>query len=86
MTKIDLSALANSPGFGKSKDALIKAGAWDESGPGLKKYVVNVYGTVEVSEAVMVEAESEDAARLIARRRSIIDGIDSTEIVGVIAE
>lgn len=86
MTKIDLTALANAPGFGKPKQALIKAGYWDDDGPGEKTYIVNVFGTVEVSEAVTVKAKTAKEAQQKASYSANIDNVESAEIVGVIQE
>lgn len=62
---IDLHELANMPGAGKAKDALIKAGHWDEwKGMAYKEYAVEY--TVEFSGERTVRARSEAEAEIKA--------------------
>jgi len=78
---IDLHELINKPGYGSAAKIIGPPDDGEE-----KRYVVNVYGNVEVSEAVVVTAKNAKAAKLKASFASSVDNIESTEIVGIVAE
>jgi len=70
---IDLHELINKPGYGRH-------GLPKDDGP-TRQYIVNVYGSIEVSEAVVVTAKNRDEAIKMAKRESSIEVITGTDII-----
>lgn len=65
MTRSELEAIANEPGFGGAAKALKKAGLWDEyaaAGPE-REFTVYLDGTAHVAATVVVRARCQDEAR-----------------------
>jgi len=73
---IDLHELINKPGYGSAAKIIGPPDDGEE-----KRYVVNVYGSIEVSEAVVVIAKNRDEAIKMAKRESNINGITRTDII-----
>ena len=87
--KVNVHELAALP-YGAAKDALRKAGLWDEYGgedeneepPGpVRSFKVRVHGTIAVSATVTVEARSEDEAEDLAAKKAE-DGLSSDWFYG----
>ncbi|MER5171620.1 hypothetical protein [Thioclava kandeliae] len=68
MASIDLHALANSAPFGAAREALIKAGHWDEraGAPDERKFRVTVEYRVTETTALTVMARSAEEAEELA--------------------
>lgn len=93
-SKIDLHQLANTPGFGKAAEVLIKAGAWDEyaAAGNEREFVVSLDAEIIVCTTVTVmarcEAEARKKATALACKRDdwdfpLVDE-DEVEVVHVI--
>jgi hypothetical protein len=76
MMTIDLHELINKPGYGSASKIISPPDDGEE-----KRYVVNVYGSVEISEAVVVTAKTRDEAIKTAKRESSIEVITGTDII-----
>jgi len=72
---VNLHELINTPGYGSAAKVI---GPPDE---GERKYVVNVYGSIDISEAVVVTAKNRDEAIKLAKRESNILSITGTDII-----
>jgi hypothetical protein len=76
MMTINLHELINKPGYGSAAKII---GPPDDGED--KRYVVNVYGSIEISEAVVVTAKNRDEAIRLAKRESNILSITGTDII-----
>lgn len=88
--QVDLHELANTPGAGRVRNALRKAGLWQEDHDGLPLWHVRVEATRSLEAVVLVAAPTEEAAAAAVRERMEdihfedagygidIDGISST--------
>ena len=71
MADLDLHSLANTPGFGKAKDAVKASGQWnndyDEDGRPTPEWRVEVEATATVRLTMTVRAPDAETAKRIAR-------------------
>lgn len=71
---MDLQALADQPGYGKARLALIKNGKWDEwVGMEYREYSVELSAIVPYEESYTIKARHKDEAERLAAHKFITD-------------